>query len=332
MNKIITLLTIATLAIISCNQKTAIEIKAEIEQLNGLLAKYDAPSEFYKFTSDSVVKVIGKKGTVITINPVDLMTENGKQISNIIEVELKEICNQHQMFLSNTQTVSNGKILVSGGAYFINIKSQGQQVKLKPQKTLKVEFPKLVKNKMSLFYGKRDSLGQLNWDADPKTFKNKKNKNLYYFCSEEKYNYCCNGNHKKLTKEEADLADKLYDEIELSNLGWINCDRFLEIKNKTNLNVNFAPSTKISTANIFLIFKDINSIMQTYHINENGKEHNSIFKNIPKDANVRLIAYTLKDNKIFIYSSDITIKENETLTLEMKETSAINFKTLLNNN
>ena len=133
------------------------------------------------------------------------------------------------------------------------------------------------------------------------------------------------------TPEEAELEDKLYAEIELSNLGWINCDRFLEIENKTDLVVNFSPSEKINTANMYLIFKDINSVMQTYYVNENGKENNNVFKDIPRASKVRIVAYALKENKIFSFSSNIAIKENETLTLAMKETSEVDFKTLINN-
>lgn len=328
MKRIITFLTILTLAFTSCNQKPTIDIKAEIGKLNDLLEKYEEPSQFYSISTDSIIRIIGEKGTVININPSDLITENGQQISDSIEVELKELTDQNQMFRTNTQTVSNGRLLVSGGAYFINIKSQGQQVKLKPDKTLKVEFPKLVENEMTLFFGQRDSLGQLNWDSVPKTFE-KKPKLVSVRCT-----ICGNKNcdySRMATPEEAELADKLYAEIELSNLGWINCDRFLEIENKTDLIVNFSPSEKINTANIYLIFKDINSVMQTYYVNENGKENNNIFKDIPKDSKVRILAYTLKENKIFSFSSDIAIKENEILTLAMKETSEVDFKTLINN-
>jgi len=328
MNRIITFLTIATLVFTGCNQKTDIDFKAEIGKLNDILQKHEEPSQFYSISTDSIVRVIGTKGTVIIINPSDLITENGQQISDSIEVELKELTDQNEMVRTNTQTVSNEKLLVSGGAYFINIKSNGQQVKLKPDRKLKVEFPKVDENEMTLFYGQRDSLGQLTWDSVPKKFE--KNPKLVSvrctICGDKNCQYS-----RMATPEEAELADKLYAEIELSNLGWINCDRFLEIENKTDLIVNFSPSEKISTANIYLIFKDINSVMQTYFINDNEKIANNTFKNIPTGSNVRLIAYTLKEDKIFTYSSNMTIKENETFTLALKETNGNDFKTLINN-
>lgn len=328
MNRIISFLAIVTLSLTSCNQKPNIDIKGEIGKLNDILKKYEEPSQFYLISPDSIFKVVGKKGTIIIINPSDMITETGQQISDSIEVELKELTDQNQMFRTNAQTVSNGKLLVSGGAYFINIKSNGQQVKLKSDRTLKVEFPKIVENEMTLFFGLRDSLGQLTWDSVAKTFE-KKPKLVSVRCT-----ICGNKDCKysrKVTPEEAELADKLYAEIELSNLGWINCDRFLEIENKTDLIVNVPASEKINTANIYLIFKDINSVMQTYYIDENEKKNNNVFKNIPKGANVRLVAYTLKENKIFSYSSNMVIKENETLTLAMKETSDIAFKALITN-
>jgi hypothetical protein len=328
MNRIITFFIIAIMALPSCNQKPKLGIKAEIGKLNDLLEKYEEPSQLYLISSDSIVKVIGKKGTVININPSDLITEAGQQIVDSIEVELKELTDQRQMFKTNTQTVSNGKLLVSGGAYFINIKSNGQQVRLKPDRTLKVEFPKLVENKMTLFYGQRDSLGQLNWDSVPKTFE-KKPKLVSVRCT-----ICGDKNcsfSRMASPEEAELADKLYAEIELSNLGWINCDRFLENENNTDLTVNFSPSEKINTANIYLIFEDINSVVQLYYIDDNVKRNNNVFRNIPEGANVRLVAYTLKENRIFTYSSNMIIKENETLTLAMKETNDSDFNNLINN-
>jgi len=328
MNRIISLLIITTLALTSCDQKANLDSKTEIGKLNDLLQKYEEPSQFFSISSDSIVHVIGEKGTVININPSDLITENGHPIVDNIEVELKELTNQNQMFRTNAQTVSNGKLLVSGGAYFINIKTKGQQVKLKPNKTLKVEFPKLAENEMTLFYGQRDSLGQINWDSVPKKFE-KKPKLVSVRCT-----FCGDKNclHSRMaTPEEAELEDKLYTAIELSNLGWINCDRFLEIENKTDLMVNFGLVEKISTANIYLIFEDINSVMQTCLINDNDKVKNNTFKNIPTGSKVRLVAYTLKDDKIFTYSSRMTIKENQTLTLVFKETNENDFKTLISN-
>ena len=122
-----------------------------------------------------------KLGTTIYINPNDLETLDGKPLTENIEIELKELTNQLELFGTNTQTVSNGKLLVSGGAYYLNMKSNGKQLKIKDGKNINIDFPKLTNEKMSLFYGQKDSLGIMNWESTKTKFTNidkiKENKN-----------------------------------------------------------------------------------------------------------------------------------------------------------
>ena len=333
MNAIKTKFVIVLVTFLSCNTIPKTDIKEEVGRLNELLVKFEEPSQFYRISADSISELTGKKGTVITINPSDLITESELEIVDSIDIELKELTDQNQMFRTNAQTVSNGRLLVSGGAYFIGIRCRGQRVYLKPGKTMKVEFPILTADKMSLFKGTRDSFGQLNWDSVPKTFEKK------IFNSEIEYAYVYelrdsiyyyDDVKRNVNSQEAEQESKLYKEIELMNLGWINCDRFLEIENKTDLTVSFASPEKVSTANVFLIFKDINSVMQVYFIDQNEPNKYSVFKDIPIGSNVRLVAYTLIDSKIFSYSSDLVIKKNELRSISMKETSEIEFKKLIN--
>ena len=70
--------------------------------------------------------------------------------------------------------------------------------------------------------------------------------------------------------------------------------------------------------------------MQVYFIDQNEPNKYSVFKDIPIGSNVRLVAYTLIDSKIFSYSSDLVIKKNELRSISMKETSEIEFKKLIN--
>lgn len=343
MNRIITILTIATLLVTSCNQKTNIDIKDEIGKLNKLLENMDESSQFYIISPDSIVTITGEYGTRFIINPSDLITQSGGEINDSIKIELKELTNQYQMAMANAQTISNNRLLVSGGAYFLEITTQGEKVILKPKKKIKIRFPILSQENMSLFSGNRDSLGRLFWTQEDINLKNER-----YILMKEldmlqfQLNNEMVGNRgimgigpmTKLLKYKIDslqsiiYGDRLYPEIEFGNLEWINCDRFLEIENKTNLMVNFLPSDKVKTANIYLIFRDINSVMQEYYFDENKKNTNITFNNIPVGANVKIISYTLKDNKIFTYSSNMIIKENETVSLPMNESNEKDFKNL----
>ncbi len=146
------------------------------QQLNYLLEKMDVPSQFFTVPCDKPSSVTGKNGTVIYIAPVNLETEDGgKPVQDII-VELKELRDQEDLIRANAQTKSNGKLLVSGGAYYLNMVSGGKQLHIKKDKALKAAFPKISDNPMQLFYGKRDSNTHMDWEPAQKLTTNNSEK------------------------------------------------------------------------------------------------------------------------------------------------------------
>lgn len=118
--------------------------------------------------------MIGKQGIKIIVDPSALETENGSPIGKEIEIELKEITNQDELFRNDAPTVSAGKLLISGGAYYIGMASSGKKLRLKANKSLTIQFPKRSSKEMELFYGERDSSGILNWAAAGKRIFNEK--------------------------------------------------------------------------------------------------------------------------------------------------------------
>jgi hypothetical protein len=358
MKNILGLLILATLGLTSCNNnqatsesKPTLDAKTEIKKVNDFLKQYEEPSQIFKISAEKPTKIKGKQGTTISINPTDLVTENGQPVGNNIEVELKELTNQEQLLRTNTQTTSNGQLLVSGGAYFINMTSDGQQLKLKDGKSLSVEFPKITTNEMFLFYGQRDTLGQINWQQAEQKFESKpkeKVKNVVqadtlsvrriYFlgrCIEYESDRPLTPEVKKEIEEQmknSALVDKVYKAVELKQFGWINIDRFYDIPNKTNLQYAFSDKDSIVSANIYLVFKDINSVMQSCYFSFRDKEFNSGFDNIPVGAKTQIIAFSIKNGKTYSYKSDLTIKANETVQLTLKETSQDQVEKLFQSN
>jgi len=326
------------------NQTNSANDKADIAKLNDALKKYEEPSQTFKVSADKPSVVTGRKGTKISINPNDLATESGKPLGQNIEVELKELTNQEQLLKSNAQTVCNGKLLVSGGAYFIGLTSNGELLKLKDGKTLSVQFPKLSDKEMALFYGQRNDLGEMNWQKATETFKTiqqppvqqkadtirKKKSDI-----DAILDYVDSGYNPTPEEKERDIqqrknyviSQKVYDAIGISKLGWINCDRFLEVEDKTELYASFNPQDSITNANVYLVFKEINSVIQAYYYSDKSPQ----FENMPIGYKARLIAYTVKDEKVFAYSTDLTITKGQKLTLNLKETSDKDFKKLISN-
>lgn len=79
-----------------------------------------------------------------------------------------------------------------------------------------------------------------------------------------------------LKEEEANK--KVLSQMEVSGLGWINCDRFL---NDELDKINLTLAKRSTNTQYFLIFKNINSIMRA--------DHQSTFRNVPKDYQAKLI-------------------------------------------
>lgn len=336
----------------SCNNKQStiadttptIDFRAEAEKLNDLLKKYDEPSQIFKVLTNKPTQVKGKQGTIISIIPDDLIMDNGAPLGKSITIELKELTNQSQLLKSNAQTVSNGLLLVSGGAYYINLTSNGKQLKIIDGKTLKVEIPKFTHNEMFLFYGQRDSLGKMNWELDKEKIVNKvRVKDTMHM--EDSYDvfYRIEGDSPNNWYSEKELNRILTEKNYYKNLkaiksvmsikkfGWINCDRFLEIQNKTDLFVNFKTADSISCANIYLIFKDINSVMQSNYFSNNDNKNSSQIKNIPIGSKIRLVAFTIKDDKVLSYTVNMTVKDKQNLLITMKESKEAELKKLFNN-
>lgn len=336
-----------TVVLISCTNKTPklvneriFDAKTEIRKTNDFLKQYEVPSQFFIVSSDNSSQVKGKQGTIISVNPKNLETYNGRPIGKNIEIELKELTNQEQLLRTNAQTTSNGKLLVSGGAYYINMTSDGQQLNLKTGKSLSVVFPKIASNEMTLFYGEKDTLGQLNWLPTDQKLERKPNKRTNVVNDlrtdsinkiDDIFGYIDSEANTPPTPEEQRieeeqkkneaLNDKVYKAIELKQFGWINCDRFYEVPNKTNLQFSFRQSDSIVSANVYLVFKDINSVMQCSYFSFNNNEYNRRFEDIPVGSKIQLIVFSIKNGKTYTHKSDLTIKPNQTVQLTLKETS-----------
>lgn len=124
----------------------------------------------FQVTVDSIVKITGEKGTVIQFNPKDLQTVSKKLFfGDMLQVELIELTTKQDLLLANAQTISNGKWLISGGAFKIEIKTNGESLVLKEGKTINVKFPKNTsEDDMQIFYGERDALNNMNWNLSNK--------------------------------------------------------------------------------------------------------------------------------------------------------------------
>lgn len=132
-------------------------------KLKSILREYQPAEQIFEIESGGSIAIVGEKGTKIELNTEDLVFENGEKAEFPIEISLLELTTKENLMKANAQTVSNGRWLVSGGAYRIKAFSRGKELQLKEGSSYDVTFPKITDGKMSLFYGERNTDWDMNW-------------------------------------------------------------------------------------------------------------------------------------------------------------------------
>lgn len=361
-----------------------------------------------------------KKGLRVTVNPAALQKEDGTAVDGKINVRIIELTTSQDLFKSNAATVSNGRLLASGGSYFIGMECNGQKLRIKKGKNLQVEFPVIKENKMQLFYGQRDTANNMNWlDAginlqqykeDEILFTDSNNNNLtdnfpaftltaggeakvyrtlnekvYYYEKmmtvkqlldtinrhtgkiyadtvymwpkeiakllpgqrvDTNYLYTVYGPPKqfilktcktlqedkerkemeKRKREDAlekwqpkNLAgqiQKYYNPSAITNLGWVNCDRFYQNNPPAEIEIDLPITFNKGTIQYFVIFKNFNGLI-------NGKlefseGENISLKNLPVGESITLIAFTKSNGQFFHCKEEFVIQKNKPVKLYFK--------------
>ncbi len=117
----------------------------------------------FEVKANSKVWVVAKKGFKVFVDHDKLCKKDGSPVTGKIVVKIKEVTTPDEMIAANTPTMSDDKMLVSGGSYFLQFNNDGEALKLKPNQKLQVQLPNFKKNGMQLFYGDSTATGLINW-------------------------------------------------------------------------------------------------------------------------------------------------------------------------
>lgn len=114
--------------------------------------------------------IIGRKGTLLYIERNSFERDNGDSIDGVINMELQEVYEISEILRNKISTVSGNRLLATNGMIKIKATANGEELKLKPGKGIKVFFPKKSKEEdkeMLLFYGSTNEDGITEWkEAD----------------------------------------------------------------------------------------------------------------------------------------------------------------------
>lgn len=300
---------------------------------------HDLKDEYQKFeinpTRDTLI--VGRNGTKIHYKKNILQFEDGSQPSETVVLRLVELKNQTDFARNNIQTISDGKLLVSGGSYFIDFVSDEQKLLLKPNDHLNAEFPKQMEEDLFLFYGVVDFSGSINWTNDSSQLKTKllyhldcyklysgSNVEVYHTVGNTKYD-----EYGKEIRNVIEVCDTIYNVnkdsltyeiIELSRLGWTACNVLMDSSEKADLEVQFK-NKNVHSANVYLMYKNHNSTVINRIHSTNQTLENNVFHDILVDEEIRLVAINHSNGKLFSYQTDTFLTKDLKISIELKETS-----------
>ncbi|NBW36596.1 MAG: hypothetical protein EBR30_16555 [Cytophagia bacterium] len=321
-----------SLMVINCKEKENLTTSKEIEKLG------ESPQSF-TLVHDKAVKLETRNGAIITIEPNTFEFSDGMSPDKTIHLDVKEVYQKSEMILDNLTTTSDGRLLESLGMIFMEASSEGKQLKLKRNKSISVSIPN--KNGIyngELFYGeKTDSV--LNWKyagttrditevveiVIPKSDRRNAIKRTTYkyidgvkeFVSDTTFiikgDYASNVILSIGIDSAIGMPQNTY-EFQIENLGWINCDRFVEVQEKVDFTIKLENH---SDPVGYLVFSSINSVMPVY-FDKNGK---AMLSNLPKDYNVDLLVIDkIKDDMMWV-KKPLKIRSDNEMVLKTSKIS-----------
>lgn len=146
-----------------------VDVAVAFYQINNTaeLLKSVSPAYTQTFTIDPKKDntITGKDGTSITIPKGALVTKDGKPISGkTIQITLKEFLQPRDAAFNQLSTISNGKLLESGGMFTIEATANGEKVDMKKGQTMQVKMPTInMRNNMQLFTEVKNAQGISEW-------------------------------------------------------------------------------------------------------------------------------------------------------------------------
>ncbi len=269
MNRLYTYLIIvfaATMFITSCS-KTYIKsnnvapVAADQSGLNSLFGSLRPAPQSLAVTAGSLQKVYGFNGTKLTFYPNSFKDKNGKIItSGTINIQLTEVYTIADMIASRAPTVSDGRLLTSGGAVVIKATMNGEEVFANKYG---IGFKQSAQSQqpMSLFYGNTNTpdsavawaiLGAPGVGVSVLGTVSNIDTAILYIVNGS-------GGYDTVIKTSAVLNYYQFDSC--ADFNWINCDYFYTASAKLTDVTVYVPdsSYNLSNTEVFILFPGINA-------------------------------------------------------------------------
>jgi hypothetical protein len=282
----------------------------------------EKPSQYFVIDPNRDTVIIGNEGTRLFFESGSLMS------AKKVQIELKEFYSLGDYMKNALPTISNGKMILTGGSIYLNAienNSSKKRVNINQDKGVAAEF-KLGKDDPDMQIFVKDSRsGKVNWVLPVKPSQ-KEDWEMTEVLLDEKRNiiwekkYTSKEAWEKHLKEEEQIAieekkqekearekaaasiltrNNMNEKLKIYNLGYINCDKF---PNEPMTPYTITADEKMSNAEYYLIYSDIRGVMTGYTINKVVS-----FGSVPIGRGATLIAVSFIGKQAYYFKSAIRI-------------------------
>ncbi len=319
--------------------------KVTYEKLN--ISEFKKIPQVFCIRNDRDTVIQGKEGTILFFKANSFDQKN--IICDCINIELTEFYEPKDIILNNLNTESGDRLLETQGAINVEAFCNDNKLKLKRARKMDIYFSNIDPNQDFELFSGREEAEEIEWKKNTKAYTSDFFKGYAvgrgydrWFCG---YNFflrrwICNWKVKKREKiwkrQFADFMDDLnsnYASIDFSNfnanmssrqsvlftspnIGYINCDRFINTPKRQLANIYIKDDSTTSMVTS-IVFKDIQSVMSG-SMDYNGRHW---YKRIPKHKSVWVVAIKKKAQKYFLALEERNTNSKEISKLKFKELS-----------
>ncbi len=222
--------------------------------------------------NNSPATITSTDGLTCVFPPLCCVTPNGTPVTGKVYVQMLLIRKKGDMIAADKPTISNGRLLVSGGEIFVKLIRNGDELRLAPGKTIVLKYsdPQPVPG-MRLFYGDETNPNRFNWvEADS-----------------------LGAGTQNLT-----VGNNFY-QLVSNRLRWINCDAFVDTPGTSRVQVTASLSPIYTNVNTvcYLVFNNRRSVLGMYG---NATIHKFQTGLVPVGEPVTLVAISKLGDQYFI--------------------------------
>lgn len=261
---------LATTLSVSCNNDDELSSNKEVAAPNEQSFKNLREKAIANLTQTAEFQVDGvgnitftsKKGVEVII-PESCLNIDGQSVTGKVKLDFVELYDKSDILATNIATMGvdydgQQKLLVTGGAFNINLSQDGKKIDTYCNYTMVVPANNTdgLKQEMDLWYGTINEDGDLAWNLfncypevviidEPRSLGGKVAYN----------NELCSNIQKQ---------NESY-QLSLNQFGWINCDYFYsDPRDKTSVSVKLPDGYGDKNSEVFIAYKGVRGIMRVY--------------------------------------------------------------------